>query len=149
MLDKKDHKLLEALQENAALSTYQLSRKTAIPQTTVLNRIRKLRETGVIKKYTVALNYPALGKLVRALIFVKVNKDKEKKKYGTIGSIEEKLSSHHNVLSVKRIMGKMDLLIEVIVEDVAGLNQFLISKVRSLDEVTDTETMLVLEEWHK
>ena len=149
MIDEKDKKLLEALRENAELSTYKLSKKTGIPQTTVLNRIRKLKEEGIIKRYTVDVDHKKLGDNVKALIFVKVNKDIEKKKHGNVGDIEEKLSRHQEVLCVKRLMGKQDFMIELVTKNVDTLNLFLITKIRSLDEVSDTETVLVLQEWNK
>ncbi|MBI1970307.1 Lrp/AsnC family transcriptional regulator [Candidatus Woesearchaeota archaeon] len=147
MIDDRDKKLLETLRENADLSTYKVSKKTGIPQTTVLNRIRKLKEEGIIKRYTVEVDHKKLGDSVKALIFVKVNKDIEKKKHGKIADIEEKLSNYSEVLCVKRLMGKQDFMIELITKDVDTLNHFLITKVRSLDEVADTETVLVLQEW--
>lgn len=147
MIDEKDELVLDALRENAELSTYKLSKKTGIPQTTVLNRIRKLKEERIIKRYTIDVDHKKLGNNIKALIFVKVNKDIEKKKHGKIGDVEERLSSYQEVISVKRLMGKMDFVMEMITEDVDMLNKFLITKVRSLDEVAETETMVVLDEW--
>ena len=46
-------------------------------------------------------------------------------------------------------MGKNDFVIEVIAQDVDSLNQFLINQVRKLDEVIETETILVLDEWYR
>ena len=46
-------------------------------------------------------------------------------------------------------MGKQDFMIELVTKNVDTLNLFLITKIRSLDEVSDTETVLVLQEWNK
>ncbi len=147
MLDEKDQQLLELLREHADWSTYQLSKRTGIPQTTVLNRRRKLKEAGVIKRYTIDIEHKRLGKNVRALIFVRVNKQLEKATRGNIGGIEAKVAKHPAVLSVKRLMGRIDFVIEVLATDVEELNRFLINNVRALDEVAETETCIVLGEW--
>ena len=52
MLDKIDQKIINVLREDASLSTHRIAKKTLIPQTTVLNRIIKLKKAGIIKKYT-------------------------------------------------------------------------------------------------
>src|SRR3989344_2938371 len=123
MVDKKDQILLNLLKEDSSLSTYKIAKKTAIPQTTVLHRIRKLKEEGIIKKYTIDLDYK------------KLDKEVEKKTYGKIGGMEAKLAKEPLVMNVKRLMGKMDFVMEVIATDIDELNEFLITKVRKLDEV--------------
>ena len=51
MLDKSDIKIIEILKENSKLSTQQISKKTAIPITTVHYRIKKLEKEGLKKIY--------------------------------------------------------------------------------------------------
>jgi len=50
-LDDKDWQILEILKDNAKLTSHKISKKTAIPITTVHNRIKKLEMNGIIKKY--------------------------------------------------------------------------------------------------
>lgn len=147
MIDKIDQKMLDILQQDASLSTHKIAKKTLIPQTTVLNRIIKLKKAGVIKRYTVEIDFKKLDKKVKALIFVKVNKESEKKNAGNIGNIEMILYKHPFVLNIKRLMGKWDFVIEVVCKDIEELNEFLIKHVRSIDAVADTETVVVLNEW--
>lgn len=145
MLDEKDRIILELLQQDASLSTYKITKKTGIPQTTVLNRINKLKEEGIIKHYTLDLDWKKLGMNHKALILVKVDKKAEQK----VGDIEEKVSKLSPVLNVKRLMGKNDFMIELVCRDIDELNDFLIKKIRSLPEIADTETIIVLKEWEK
>ena len=149
ILDQKDEQILGILKHDASLSTYQISKKTLIPQTTVLNRIRKLKESGIIKKYTISIDYKKLDKKVKALVYVKVNKSNEKKVHGKTGEIENEFIKHSYVVNVKRLMGHYDFIIEVVCRDIDELNQFLISRVRSLDSIAETETIVVLNEWSK
>jgi Lrp/AsnC family transcriptional regulator, regulator for asnA, asnC and gidA len=149
MIDDKDEIILDVLKKQADLSTYQIAKKTGIPQTTILNRIKKLKQSGVIKKFTVELDHKVLDRKVAALIFSKVNKHIEKSITGKIGSVEEKLLKNPEVISVKRLLGRHDFVIEVIVKDVDALNAFLIDKIRNLDYLSETETVVVLEQWSK
>lgn len=149
MLDKIDQKIISVLQEDASLSTHKISKKTLIPQTTVLHRIKKLKNLGIIKKYTINLDYSKIGKKVKALIFVKVDKRLTTKSYGGVGVIETILIKEEPILNIKRLMGRYDFVIEVICEDVQELDKFLHKRIRSIEAIADTETLVVLNEWEK
>ena len=145
MLDEKDKLILEVLQKDSRLSTYNIAKKTAIPQTTILNRMKKLKDIGIIKAYTIDLDWKKLDKNTKAIIFTKVNKAAE----NSVGEIEKRISKLPHVLNVKRLMGKNDFMVEVVCKDIDELNNFLIKKIRVLPEIADTETVVVLEEWEE
>ena len=148
MLDEKDKTILDLLQQDASLSTYKITKKTGIPQTTVLNRMRKLKQEGIIRKYTIDIDWKKLGMNNKALIFVKVDKNIEQRN-SKVGEIEEKISKYPLVLNVKRLMGKYDFMIELVCRDIDELNDFLIKKIRSLPQIADTETVMILGEWKR
>ena len=148
MLDEKDQRILELLQQDASLSTYAITKKSGIPQTTVLNRVKKLKEEGIIKRYTLDIDWKKLGLNNKALIFIKVDKNAEQKG-SKVGEIEKKISRYPLVLNVKRLMGKHDFMVELVCKDIDELNDFLIKRIRSLPEIADTETVMILEEWKK
>ncbi|MEK6869655.1 MAG: winged helix-turn-helix transcriptional regulator, partial [Nanoarchaeota archaeon] len=72
-IDEKDKKILEILQENSSLSSHKISKRTLIPVTTVNNRIKKLKNLGVIKKFTVDIDKSKLGFSLVAYIFLTVS----------------------------------------------------------------------------
>ncbi|MEM4352568.1 MAG: Lrp/AsnC family transcriptional regulator, partial [Candidatus Caldarchaeum sp.] len=69
-LDEKDHKIIEELMENAEQSITELAAKLRIPRTTVQERVKRLKQLGVIKKYTIQVNYSKLGKPATAFILI-------------------------------------------------------------------------------
>jgi Lrp/AsnC family transcriptional regulator, leucine-responsive regulatory protein len=73
LLDEVSLKLLEELQRDARLSYSELARRVGLSTPTVIERIRKLEDAGVIAGYGVRLNAEALGLGVQALIEVKTN----------------------------------------------------------------------------
>ena len=129
MLDETDQKIVELLKEDASLSTHKIAKKTLIPQTTVLHRIKKLRKEGIIKKYTIELDYKKLEKNVKALIFVKVDKRLTDKLYKGTGMIEGALIKQDFILNIKRLMGDYDFVIEAIFKDVDELDMLLQKKI--------------------
>ncbi len=72
-LDDLSLKILEELQRDARVSYSALARRVGLSTPTVIERIRKLEDAGVIAGYGVRLNPEALGLGVMALIEVKTN----------------------------------------------------------------------------
>jgi Lrp/AsnC family transcriptional regulator len=69
-LDEMDRKILAALQEDASQSLDEIARKVGSSKTPVWNRIRRMREAGVILRTTALLDPEALG--LEACFFVLV-----------------------------------------------------------------------------
>ena len=67
-LDEVDRKILSLLQEDASLSLDQIADRVGASKTPVWNRIRKLREAGVIRRQVAILDPEALG--LEACFFV-------------------------------------------------------------------------------
>lgn len=59
--DEIDRKILAELQRDASQSLDEIARKVGSSKTPVWNRIRKLRDAGIIGQQTVVLNAEALG----------------------------------------------------------------------------------------
>ena len=60
-VDDLDRKILAELQRDAGQSLDDIARKVGSSKTPVWNRVKKLREAGVIKQQTVLLDAEALG----------------------------------------------------------------------------------------
>lgn len=72
-LDDVSLRLLEELQRDARISYSALARRVGLSTPTVIERIRKLEDAGIIAGYGVRLDAAALGLGVIALIEVKTN----------------------------------------------------------------------------
>ncbi|MEM9524809.1 MAG: Lrp/AsnC family transcriptional regulator, partial [Pseudomonadota bacterium] len=60
-LDSTDRRILAELQTDASQSLDEIAKKVGSSKTPVWNRIRKMREAGVIRRQTVVLNPGKLG----------------------------------------------------------------------------------------
>lgn len=142
-LDDKDYIVLSALQENAKLSTQQISRKTRIPITTVHNRIKKLEASGIIKGYTTVIDDKRLGNITAFILMAVMYHLPD----GTVLNQEEladKVKRHQNVQEVFIVTGGRDLIAKVRVKTVDELNDFVIKYLRSIPGIERTETAVVL-----
>ncbi len=60
-LDKKDRKILSALEMGARLTYQQIGREAALSKESVLYRIRRLEKREIIQRYTTLINFGKLG----------------------------------------------------------------------------------------
>ncbi|MFX0138403.1 MAG: Lrp/AsnC family transcriptional regulator [Candidatus Hodarchaeota archaeon] len=71
-LDKLDHKILKFLQDDSRMPFTNIAKKLNVPDTTVHFRVRKLKEMGVIKKFSIVIPPETLGFRTIAWITLKV-----------------------------------------------------------------------------
>lgn len=143
-LDEKDLIILEELRTNSKQRTSRISKKTGIPITTVHNRIKKLEKEGIIKNYTVNIDYEKLGKNIFARILVSVEyKTRDGKRLHQL-DIARKIRALIGVELVEIVTGTTDMVVRVRATDIKELNDFVINKLREIDGVDKTQTMIVL-----
>ena len=73
ILDKTDLHILRLMQENARISNADLARELGMAPSGILERIKKLEQKQVIRKYTARINPDALQQKMLAFIFMKVS----------------------------------------------------------------------------
>ncbi len=128
-LDEIDRKILVTLQEDASLSLDEIARKVGSSKTPVWNRIRKLREAGVIGRQTVILDPEALG--LEACFFVLIRTSEHEADWQK--TFLETLRARPEVLEAHRLAGDIDYILKVRVPNARAYDAFyqaLISEVK-------------------
>ncbi|MBD3303677.1 winged helix-turn-helix transcriptional regulator [Candidatus Woesearchaeota archaeon] len=143
-LDEKDLQVLEELKENAKRTTSQISKRINLPITTVHNRIKKLEKLGIIKRYTVELDYKKLNKPIAAYVMIQVMYMLPSGIKVMQEDVAKEIKGLAGVESVELLTGGTDILAKVRVKDVDELNDFIIRKLRKIEGVDKTQTMVVL-----
>ncbi|MBD3405984.1 MAG: winged helix-turn-helix transcriptional regulator [Candidatus Lokiarchaeota archaeon] len=143
-LDEKDLQIIALLQENARYSTKEMYQKSGIPQTTIYNRIKRLRERGVITRFTIELDRKKMGRGLLAYIMCTVSYRTSKGKKIDQYQVAELIRQFSEVEEVSIVTGETDLIVRVALKDVEALNEFVISKLRDIDGIEKTKTSVVL-----
>lgn len=128
-LDEIDRKILAELQENADRSLDEIARRVASSKTPVWNRIRKMREQGVIRQHTVILDPDALG--LEACFFVLIRTSEHEAEWQK--AFLESVRKRPEVLEAHRLAGDIDYILKVRVRNARAYDVFyqaLISEVR-------------------
>ena len=142
-LDDKDMDIMGLLKKNAKKTTQQISRELNIPITTVHNRIKKLESEGIISKYTVVLNQKKLGKTISARLAIRVTKLADQNK------ICNELLNLEAVDRVYQITGDHDIVAKVCLSDIEELHSLIMTQLRTMPEIQNTSTTIVLKEFRK
>lgn len=147
-LDAIDRKILRELQADASQSLDEIARKVGSSKTPVWNRIRKLREAGVVGQQTVLLDPEALG--LEACFFVLIRTSEHEADWQD--RFLAALRARPEVMEAHRLAGEIDYILKVRVKNARAYDEFyqaLISEVRifnvtallSMEEIKST-TML-------
>lgn len=149
-LDELDRKILAELQEDAGQSLDEIARKVGSSKTPVWNRVRKLRDSGVIKRQTVLLDAEALG--LEACFFVLIRTSEHEA--GWQKKFLKTLQDRPEVLEAHRLAGDIDYILKVRVQNARAYDSFyqaLISEVKiynvtallSMEEIKSTTLLPV------
>jgi len=128
-IDMLDRKILRALQEDAERSLDEIAREVGSSKTPVWNRIRKLKEAGVIRRQTVELDAEALG--FEACFFVLIRTSEHEA--GWQDKFLAALRARPEVQEAHRLAGEIDYILKVRVQNARAYDAFyqaLISEVR-------------------
>ncbi|MHA6261577.1 Lrp/AsnC family transcriptional regulator [Arenibacterium sp. CAU 1754] len=149
-IDEVDRKILGELQRDASQSLDDIARSVGSSKTPVWNRIRKLRDAGVIGQQTVVLDAEALG--FEACFFVLIRTSEHEAEWQA--AFLKALQDRPEVQEAHRLAGDIDYILKVRVKNARAYDAFyqaLISEVRvhnvtallSMEEIKST-TMLPL-----
>ena len=135
-LDEKDIAILNELKKDSRESFRKIARKLNVATTTVINKHKRLRDAGIIKKSTIEIDYEKMGYTLAALIDLRVSK-------GRLIEVEEKIAKRHNVYAVYDITGDSDSVILARFINRKELNDF-IKSLLAMEYVERTNTHLIL-----
>ena len=75
-MDTLDYKILSVLKDNSRLTAKNIGAKVNLSTSAVIERIKKLESTGVLKQYTIVLDQKQLGRELMAFIYVRLDHPK-------------------------------------------------------------------------
>ncbi len=147
-MDEMDRKILAELQEDAAQSLDEIARKVGSSKTPVWNRIKRMREAGIILRQTALLDAEALG--LEACFFVLIRTSEHEVDWQR--KFLHTLQSRPEVLEAHRLAGDIDYILKVRVANARAYDTFyqaLISEVRifnvtallSMEEIKSTTAL--------
>jgi Lrp/AsnC family leucine-responsive transcriptional regulator len=135
MMSEKDRRILDELMVDARKSVVDISNDLGIPRATVQERIQRMKQSGVIRKFVAVPDYSLLGRPVTAFILVSFMP-------GAISQRElgQLMSQLPRVDEVHLITGEWDIMLKVRVGSMDELGKLILDKLRAMKGVMRTVT---------
>jgi len=137
-LDDLDWKILYALQENARQTYSETGRLLNVAHSTIYERIKKMEEHGIIKKYTTVIDLEKIGMKYLTAVMTIITDPKESE------NVAEKLSEFNEALEVYTSLSEELLIIaKVVAKDQNKLHSFIAQSVAPLPGVLKIRTSII------
>jgi Lrp/AsnC family transcriptional regulator, leucine-responsive regulatory protein len=122
-LDEVDIQLLTALQEDADRTNVELARLVGLSPAATLHRVRRLKESGVIRIIRAQLDPDACGFPLQ--VYVTATLARHDLRSSQV--FDDLIRSLPQVIAADTVAGETDYLLTVVARDVAELQQVLVS----------------------
>jgi Lrp/AsnC family leucine-responsive transcriptional regulator len=139
-MDPVDRTTLEALQKNGRISNAELARINDMAPSSMLERVRRLEERGVITGYSAVLDPKAIGYQAEAMVMVTLDRHQE----SPIEDFEKGVRNVPEVKSCYHLTGRYDYILHVAVRDIDHLGQLVRHALAAIGRVEKQETFLIL-----
>jgi DNA-binding Lrp family transcriptional regulator len=136
MLDEKDRMILDELMKDSRKTTKSIARDLGIPRATVHDRIGRMEERGVIRKYTAVPDYGQLDLGVTAFVLVQFEPEKGVSQRDTADDI----ASIEGISEVHMISGEYDMLLKTRGSSMEEIGKLVIDRLRDVKGVARTLT---------
>jgi DNA-binding Lrp family transcriptional regulator len=138
-LDRTDFALLRLLRKNARIPNKDLAERVGIAPSTALERVRRLREAGVLLGYHAEIAPKAVGIGLQAMVAVRLARHSRPQ----VEAFHQHLIALPEVLNLYHVAGADDFLVHVGVRDSDHLRDFAMAALTSREEVAHIQTNLI------
>ncbi|ODA30896.1 transcriptional regulator [Veronia pacifica] len=140
-LDKVDKALLARLQEDASLSLADLAESVNLTTTPCWKRLKRLEESGVLRKRVALLDPAILGLSFTAFVHIKTSDHSEDWYQRFVDAV----TPFDEVMECYRMAGEYDYMMKVQVADMPAFDLFYKKLVNSIDGLTNVTSTFAME----
>ncbi|MER8156276.1 Lrp/AsnC family transcriptional regulator [Streptomyces sp. NPDC094472] len=142
-LDPVDLQILRLLQNDARTTYRDLAAQVGVAPSTCLDRVARLRRSGVILGHELRLDPAKLGRGLEALLSVQLRPHRRE----LVGPFVERIRALPESRALFHLAGPDDYLVHVAVADTADLQRLVLDEFTSRREVARVETRLIFQQW--
>jgi len=139
VLNDLDIEILNQLNSDSSIANLRLAQIIGLAPSTTLMRVRGLVQSGIIRKFTLDIDYNKIGLGVQAIVFLSLRRQDE----ATMRPMIERISSAGNVVQIFHVSGNEDLLVHVAVCDSESLREFIQTHLTIDPNVRNAQTHLI------
>ena len=132
-----DIKILKSLRQNARLTASSISEEIGLSVSAVIERIKKLENSGVIKGYTIDVDQAKMGNTMVALMDVSL------KHPDYYDGFVELVKENDSIEACYYQTGEFDFVLRIVTDNTEGLDN-VYKVIKGYEGVANTETHIVL-----
>ncbi len=141
-LDRIDFEILRLLRNNARVSNKFLAEQIGLAPSSCLERVRYLRQQGLLKNAHTEVDLGAMGLGLQAMVSVRLHQ----KSRSEFENFRKYLVGLPNVQTVFHLSGENDFLVHVVTNSTDSLREYILDTFSERPEVAHIETSLIFEE---
>jgi len=138
-VDDLDLRLIELLRADGRLSVNELAAAANVSRATAYQRIARMREAGVIRRFTLDVDPHKIGLPIAALVLVSVMQHAWR-------GVGDRLRTLPGVEWLALSTGSFNYVLMVRAPDIAHLRDVVLEGLQNIPEIQSTQTMLLLDE---
>lgn len=139
-LDKLDYKILNILQEDNTIAIKDLAEKIGLSFTPTYERVKSLKNNGVIKKYVAIVDREKVGYELIAYCNVTI----KNKSIEVLRDFEDKLNKCPEIVEVVSVSGVYDYMIKIVTKNIKEYNDFVEKTFTNYPHIGDYHSSIVL-----
>jgi Lrp/AsnC family leucine-responsive transcriptional regulator len=136
-MDDTDKEIIKILKNDGRATYSNIGKRLSLSEGAVRKRIKALIDSGVIRRFTIKVG---LAEGAEAIVLLSINPS-----FPT-SEVSKLLTKFSNVETVYEITGQYDIAVIVSGLNIAEVNEC-IEKIRRVDGVVNTNTMIILRSW--
>jgi Lrp/AsnC family transcriptional regulator for asnA, asnC and gidA len=139
LLDDVDAKIIEILKKNSRTPFTEVASMLGVSDATIHQRLKKLKDEGVLLRYTVEINEDLLAKKIHGFALINVN-------LGHLEEVISKLTLNNSVNKIYETHGMNDLIVLL---DAGNLDELreLIIEIRQIENISSIKITTILKIW--
>lgn len=137
MIDQIDLKILCILQTDGRRRLADIADEVDLSAPAVMERVKKLEASGVIRGYQALIDGKKVGKDITAFIGVSIGNQRDMERFAN------QMMRYRDVLECHHVTGDESFILKVRLANTAALEK-LLAEIRSVEGVTRTVTKVVL-----
>ncbi|MBQ3813765.1 MAG: Lrp/AsnC family transcriptional regulator [Bacteroidales bacterium] len=141
-LDKTDLQMLRVLQANSRITVKDLALKVHLSPTPVFERLHRLENEGIIKRYTAVVDAAKLGRGFLVFCSVRLRRMGKDIAHDFVSRIKD----IPEVAECYNISGDFDYLLKIYAPDMQYYNDFLINTLGTIESLGSVQSSFVMNE---
>lgn len=133
-LDQADRHILRLLQEDGRITNADLARQVGLSPPSMLQRVRRLEQKGLIKGYTARLDPEKLGFSLQVLAMISLAMHQDQPIENFISQVE----GVPEILECSHVSGDYDFLLKIVAKDMNDYERIVrdhLSKIKSVGKI--------------